>query len=67
MNESTKIISIKRNSDGSYFYMSPSYDNPSLTECELLTVLGAVFGVTLTYPMHNNCSWTIAVTKFCPD
>lgn len=63
MKEKTKSIRIYRTPDGRFSYNSPTYDNLDVTECELMVLLGATIGVTITDKKTSNCSWRIDITK----
>lgn len=67
MSKVTKKLSISRVNDGLYNFKSSKYINHKMTECELLTTLGAMFGVTITSKKFSECSWEIIIQKISPE
>ena len=65
MASKTKSIKIERNKIGRFNFASDQYTKTDLSECQLMTLLGAVFGATITNTsVHPNSSGRIDVTKF---
>lgn len=63
MKKKMKSIEINRKSDGRFTYKSPTFDCADLSECELMVLLGATFGATITDRRFRNCYWEIDITK----
>lgn len=59
----TKSIFIERNDDSLYKYVSENYTETDLSECKLMSLLGAVLGVTITHPNNKGCTWCINVNR----
>ena len=60
--EKTEIISIERKAFNSYDFESSLYYNTNLSECELMTLIGAVLGVTITKPnIRAGCTFKIEI------
>lgn len=63
MKHEKKIIIIARNQVGRFNYVSDNYTEYDVNECKLMTLLGGVFGVTVTSPKNKSYSFKIEITK----
>lgn len=68
MNTKTKTITIRRVDDYIYNFESEIYSENNITECQLMSILGAVLGVTITDPLKPNSRYfRIDVTMISPE
>lgn len=60
----SKSIFIEKKDENTYRYESESHSETDLTECQLMSLLGAVLGVSITNPRSKSCSWCIKILKY---
>lgn len=56
-------IIIARNAVGRFNYISDKYTEFDVNECQLMTLLGGMFGVTVTSPKNKSYSFKIEISK----
>ena len=62
------FVKIKKNGKNNYDLKSTEYDKSKLAECELMTILGAIFGVSITNPnLRDGSSFTINIILNSPE
>lgn len=68
MNIKSKKLTIKRIDINTYDFESESFSEKKITECQLMTLLGAVLGVTITdEKKSDNIYFCISVTMISPE
>lgn len=63
----TKTIFIERTNEDNWSFVSQNYTEEDISECQMMSLLGAMLGVTITHPNNDKCSWCINVIKISPD
>lgn len=62
-----KSIIIARNAVGRFNYISDTYTEFDVNECQLMTLLGGILGVCVAHPNNKACSFRIVISKIPKD
>lgn len=68
MRTKQEFVKIEKKAFNSYDFESSLYYKKNLSECELMTLIGAVLGVTITNPnIRAGCSFKIEIILNNPE